>query len=136
MKTSHIIVLVVIAIAAAIIVTTFDSASTYVNFQTAREYAQEGNKNDIHVVGQLTKNESGEIQGLEYNPTQDPNITFLMVTDSTNQTERVTLLKPKPTDIEKTEKIVLNGHYEGDNFIAKDLLMKCPSKYNETEIKE
>ena len=136
MKTSHIIILVVIAIAAAIIVSTFDNASTYVTFSEAEKLALDGDDNEIHVVGELTKDEFGNIVGLEYEPTTDPNKTYFNLIDDSLRVERVVLLKPKPQDIEKSEKIVVIGSYKDKIFVAKDILMKCPSKYNETQIKE
>ncbi len=136
MKTSHIIALVVIAIATAIIVSTFDNASTYVTFAEAKKLALDGDDSDIHVVGQLTKDEQGNVVGLEYQPTKDPNKTFFNLIDDSAQVEQVVLLKPKPQDIEKSEKIVVIGSYKNDVFVAKEILMKCPSKYNENKIEE
>ncbi len=53
-----------------------------------------------------------------------------------SRVEQVVLLKPKPQDIEKSEKIVVIGSYKNDVFVAKEILMKCPSKYNENKIEE
>lgn len=136
MKTSHIIALVIIAIAAAIIVSTFDNASTYVTFAEAKKLSLDGNDEDIHVVGQLTKDEQGNVVGLEYHPTTDPNKTYFTLVDDSAGVEQVILLHPKPQDIEKSEKIVVIGSYNKDVFVAKEILMKCPSKYNENKLEE
>jgi hypothetical protein len=45
--------------------------------------------------------------------------------------KQVVLHKSKPQDFEKSEQIVLIGKMQGDNFHANDILMKCPSKYND-----
>ena len=39
-------------------------------------------------------------------------------------------MKSKPQDFEKSEQIVVIGKMEAGNFVASDILMKCPSKYN------
>ena len=136
MKTSHIIGLVVIAIAIAIIVSTFDNASNYVSFTEAKNLSTEGNNDNIHVVGTLPKDAQGnnDVNSIQYNPTVDPNTTYLQLTDEEGVSEKVALLKPRPTDIEKSEKIVVIGRYQNNTFIAKDILMKCPSKYNENQL--
>lgn len=138
MKVSHIIGLGVVAIAIAIIVSTFDNASNYVSFAEAKALSENGNDNSIHVVGTLPKNSSGDLVAncIEYNPTVDPNTTYLQLLDEEGKSERVALLKPKPTDIEKSEKIVVIGRYQNGSFVAKDILMKCPSKYNENQLEE
>ena len=41
----------------------------------------------------------------------------------------------KPRDIERSEKIVITGRMEGEVFKASKILMKCPSKYVEGEMK-
>ena len=43
----------------------------------------------------------------------------------------VVLHKSKPQDFEKSEQIVLIGKIKDDVFHANDILMKCPSKYND-----
>jgi cytochrome c-type biogenesis protein CcmE len=40
----------------------------------------------------------------------------------------------KPQDFERSEQIVLTGKMKGDEFVATDILMKCPSKYKDEEI--
>jgi cytochrome c-type biogenesis protein CcmE len=65
MKKSHIVILVVIAAAIAIIISTAGDASTYVGFDEAQSMSTAGIKKEIHVVGELKKDTSGEIVGLE-----------------------------------------------------------------------
>lgn len=133
MKKSHILIIVVIAVAIGIIVTTAGDASTYVTFEEAYSMATEGNDNSIHVVGELKKDQSGQVIGI--NPGADRvSFSFLMVDD--NQKEQlVTYKEPMPTDFTKSEKVVVIGKYSGDTFIAEKILLKCPSKYQETELK-
>jgi cytochrome c-type biogenesis protein CcmE len=65
MKKSHIIGIVVIAIAVFVIISTAGDASTYVTFKEAKTLFDEGNDKKVHVVGQLKTSESGEILGVE-----------------------------------------------------------------------
>ena len=39
--------------------------------------------------------------------------------------------QPKPQDFERSEEITMRGYATDSAFIAKEILMKCPSKYNE-----
>jgi cytochrome c-type biogenesis protein CcmE len=73
MKITHIIGIIVIAIAIGIIITSAGSASQYVNFKQAKEMAADGNSDKVHVVGELTKNAQGEVIGVEYDPLKDAN---------------------------------------------------------------
>jgi len=44
----------------------------------------------------------------------------------------VNLAMAKPNDLERSERLVLIGEADANGeFHAKDMLMKCPSKYNE-----
>jgi cytochrome c-type biogenesis protein CcmE len=49
---------------------------------------------------------------------------------------KVTYNGSKPQDFERSEQIVITGKYQGNQFYADKILMKCPSKYNngQTEI--
>ena len=39
--------------------------------------------------------------------------------------------QPKPQDFERSEEITMTGYATDSAFVATDILMKCPSKYNE-----
>ncbi|MGB4928498.1 MAG: cytochrome c maturation protein CcmE [Chitinophagales bacterium] len=41
-----------------------------------------------------------------------------------------------PTDFEKSEDIVLTGSMKENTFYADEMLVKCPSKYQENEIQK
>lgn len=43
-------------------------------------------------------------------------------------------MKAKPQDFERSEQVVLTGKMDGDEFVATEILMKCPSKYKDEEI--
>jgi len=43
--------------------------------------------------------------------------------------KKVVLNKARPQDFDKSEQIVVIGKMNANNFVASDVLMKCPSKY-------
>ena len=133
MKKTHIFILVIIAAAIAIILSTAGDASQYVGFQEARDLAEAGNDKLLHVVGELPKDPDGNIIGMD--ESEKLSFSFELV-DVNNERSRVVYLEPKPTDFERAEKVVVVGKMEGENFKAETILMKCPSKYVETELTE
>ena len=58
--------------------------------------------------------------------------TFYLI-DSEGKESKVIFNGTKPQDFEKSEQLVIVGKMNEDFFIAKDILMKCPSKYNSDE---
>ncbi|MGR3808916.1 cytochrome c maturation protein CcmE domain-containing protein [Jiulongibacter sp. NS-SX5] len=132
MKKSHIIALVVIAVAVAMIISTVGDASTYSDFGAAKKLAEGGNTNDVHVVGELKKDGQGNIMGMVYEPSINPNRFEFMMIDSLQNESKVVFNKPKPQDLERSEKVVVVGSMNLDQqyFEADQILLKCPSKYN------
>jgi cytochrome c-type biogenesis protein CcmE len=122
MKKSHIIGIVVIAIAIAAIMSTVADSSTYASFRTAGENPER----TYHVVGHLEKD-----MPQEYHPEQDADLFSFYLKDNEGVEKKVLLQKAKPQDFEKSEQIVVIGKMQGDDFVAKEILMKCPSKYND-----
>ena len=132
MKNSHILIIVVIAAAIGILVSTAGDASTYVGFGEAYEMATAGNKKDIHVVGELTKDASGNVVGIK---TGLDKVSFSFdLVDESGRKQRVEYNEPMPQDFIKSEKVVVIGRYEGDVFKASKILLKCPSKYQEQNV--
>ncbi|MEQ8554241.1 MAG: cytochrome c maturation protein CcmE [Cyclobacteriaceae bacterium] len=129
MKKSHIFGIVIIAIAIVVIMSTAGDASAYVTFQDAKEMADGGNANKIHVVGKLPKNESGEVIGIQPSPDM-LSFKFEMV-DENNEKQVVYHANPMPTDFLRSEQVVVVGSYKNDKFVAEKILLKCPSKYQE-----
>lgn len=132
MKKTHILAIIVMAIAVVIIISSLGGASQYVNFEQAKAMAENGNRKKIHVIGTLKKDEQGRIIGIEESPDK-LSFTFLMVDD--NQKEQLVYYnEPVPTDFIRSEQVVIVGAYHDDVFVADKILLKCPSKYQETEI--
>jgi len=122
MKKLHIIGLLVIAIAIAVILVSLRNTSTYANFAEAMSNPDK----EYHVVGKLDKS-----QAQIYEPRVNPDEFRFAMTDNNGLTKEVVLHKSKPQDFDKSEQIVLIGQMQGNSFHANDILMKCPSKYNE-----
>ncbi|HAI76389.1 MAG TPA: cytochrome C biogenesis protein [Microscillaceae bacterium] len=131
MKPIHIIGIVVIAIAIAIIVGTIGDASQYVNFEEAAQMAAKGSKKKIHVVGTLQKDAAGKIVGMHYNAQENPNYFSFTMVDQNKNAKQVVYNNPKPADFERSEQVVVVGYFHKDKFVAEKILMKCPSKYQE-----
>jgi cytochrome c-type biogenesis protein CcmE len=132
MKKSHILILVVIAAAVGILISTADDASSYVSFSEAYKLASNGAKKDIHVVGVLKKDAQGNVIGIQTGADR-VSFSFIMIDDNGKE-QTVTYNEPMPADFTKSEKVVVIGSYEGEQFHATKILLKCPSKYQEEKV--
>ena len=122
MKKTHIIAIIVIAIAIGAILSTVSDSSTYSNFSEAKDNPGK----EYHVVGQLNKEAE-----MNYDPEVNANLFAFSMIDNNGEEQRVHFAGSKPQDFERSEQIVLVGKYENDTFQASKILMKCPSKYND-----
>ncbi len=122
MKKSHIVGIVLIAVAVAFILSSVSQSSSYADFADA--FKNPGK--EYHVVGTLDKEAD-----IIYNPENNPNLTQFTMIDKSGQRSTVLLNKSKPQDFERSQSVVLIGKANGDQFIASDMLMKCPSKYKQ-----
>lgn len=95
---------------------------------TYETFASAGQKANRFVVVKVQLDKSVPI---EYNQVKDPNKTFFYAFDKAGKRTKVVYNNSKPTDIEKSEGIVLNGYMRGDHFECTKLQMKCPSKYKD-----
>ena len=132
MKKSHILIIVVIAAAIGIIISTAGDASSYVTFDEAMQLSTAGNKKDIHVVGELKKDENGHVIGIEEGADK-VSFSFLMIDDK-GMEQKVYYNQPMPADFQRSEKVVVIGSYKNDAFQASKILLKCPSKYQEENV--
>lgn len=131
----HLALLIIMAVGIAVIISTSGDASTYVDFKAAKEMADKGENDKVHVVGQLPKSQTGEIEGMFYDPQTDPNFFRFKLVDEGKDVQEVLYFNPKPADFERSEKIVVVGAMKNGKFVADKILMKCPSKYEEGEVK-
>ncbi|MFY0593220.1 cytochrome c maturation protein CcmE [Roseivirga sp.] len=132
MKKSSLIGIVVIAVAIAVIVSTSSNASSYVTFDEAYTLSENGKSNSIHVVGELKKNSAGEVVGI--NPSNDRLTVEFILVDDNQKEQSVFLNSPMPSDLLKSDKVVVIGAYKNDRFMADKVLLKCPSKYEENSL--
>lgn len=134
MKLTHIIGIIVIAVAIGVIASTAGDASVYTTFTKARQMAQNGDEKMIHVVGKVNKDAQGNIADMLYNPAIDPNHFEFTLIDNDNRAQKVVYNSPKPQDFERSEQIVVIGAMEGDHFQCNKILLKCPSKYQDGKL--
>lgn len=100
-----------------------NSISTYVNFEQA-----EGMKG-AHVVG--TWDDSRD-----YGFSVESRKFSFYMKDKAGNVTRVIYPKPKPNNFEQADQLVVIGEMENGVFYANDMLMKCPSKYNNADPSE
>ena len=127
MKKTHILGLALIGIAITVLTLQGSEMSSYATFADALA-AEEGRQ--LKVVGTLAKD-----RPVEYDPVENPNYFTFYMNDEDGEQRRVILQTAKPQDFERSEQIVLTGRMKGDDFLASDMLMKCPSKYKDEEIR-
>ncbi|WP_100628870.1 cytochrome c maturation protein CcmE domain-containing protein [Algoriphagus formosus] len=133
MKKGHLVGIGIIAVAIVIIMTSIGDASSYETFNTALEMKKDGDEKAIHVVGQLKKDAQGEVQGLQVREDKT-SFTFVLV-DNDGTEQEVFYNEPVPADFTRSESVVVIGSYKNEEiFIADKILMKCPSKYQETDV--
>lgn len=127
MKKTHIIAIIVIAVAIGAIISTVSDAATYANFSTALKFPGK----EFQVVGQLNKEKE-----IFYAPEENANQFSFYMLDNNGLEQKVIFNGAKPQDFERSEQVVITGSLEGDQFYADKILMKCPSKYNDGEAGE
>lgn len=124
MKKVHIIAIVIIAVALGVIISTISNSSTYATFNEAKQNPG----STYHVVGKVNK----EIP-FDYNPEINANIFGFNLIDNNGNEVKVLYNGAKPQDFERSEQIVVIGKMDEGTFNCKQILMKCPSKYNGNE---
>jgi len=122
MKKLHIVGIIVIAVAIGVIFVSLKNTSTYADFTEAIANPDK----EFHVVGKLDKSHP-QI----YDPKVNADEFEFTLIDNKGVSKEVVLHKSKPQDFEKSEQIVLIGKMKNNEFHANDILMKCPSKYND-----
>ncbi len=122
MKKLYIVAIVILAVAIGVIMVSLKNTTTYSDFTEASANMDK----EFHIVGKLDKT-----QPQVYDPTINTDEFSFYLTDNKGVTKQVVLHKSKPQDFDKSEQIVLIGKMQNDAFHANDILLKCPSKYNE-----
>ena len=132
MKNLFPIYLIFLSITIIIVISTFADASTYVSFSDAKSLYSVGKKSPIHVVGRLIKNEKNQVIGIKKS---DDNLSFSFeMIDEEGTIENVFYGEPMPPDFILSDQVVVIGSYNDKLFIAKEILLKCPSNYTEDQV--
>lgn len=97
-----------------------DSKIEYVDFAEAKNRYKK-----VEVKGQWLKDKEHRFDHT------NNTFTFWMEDDNKNEM-RVVLDGAKPNNFEVADAIVVKGKVEDGNFMASDVLTKCPSKYEAT----
>jgi cytochrome c-type biogenesis protein CcmE len=123
MKRTNIIILVAIAVSiAALIIFSANDFSTYDTIASAKQ--KQGTF--VHLIAKLDN-----ASPVEYDAIKNPNYLSFYAVDSLGGRTKVVYHSSKPTDLEKSERVVLKGKMQGEVFECKDILLKCPSKYKD-----
>ena len=121
MKKIHIVFLVLIAGAIAVLVSFLHAASTY---ETVAGAKLKAGKN-VSLIGRLDKS-----QPIVFDQ-KSPNYLSFTLVDSLGSSVKVVYNNPKPDNLESSERLVLKGAYKDDHFECREIMMKCPSKYKD-----
>lgn len=130
MKTVNIGLLVGIAVLAMVGLSLFAfwgssmNASKYTTFAEAKATGEE-----VHVVGSWVMQDRQT-----YEPSKDLFSFYLQ--DTTGDVSLVNFYDPMPPNFKSAERVVVQGKYESNVFVADKIFMKCPSKYNNDEFME
>ena len=122
MKKIHIILLVLVAAAIAVLISFLQTATTYDTVDTA--ISKPGKF--VHLMAKLDKT-----QPVEYDALKNPNYLAFTAVDTLGKSVKVIYHNPKPENFEISERLVLKGKYMGDYFDCKSIQTKCPSKYKD-----
>jgi cytochrome c-type biogenesis protein CcmE len=95
---------------------------------TYETFASAAKKSDEFVVIKVQLDKATPI---EYDQVKDPNKTVFYAVDQNGKRSKVLYNNAKPTDIERSEGIDLNGYMRNGYFECTKLQMKCPSKYKD-----
>lgn len=120
MKPKTIVGLVLIVAFSSMLLMNFgQQVGGYMNFAEAEESGTQA-----HVVGMWVDSD-------EFRYDASSNVFTFHMQDDAGNVREVRYGNPKPANFEDAEKLVIEGSAQGDVFIADNILVKCPSKYND-----
>jgi len=122
MKKTHLILLVLIAAAIVVLISYTGDLSSYETIGSAKQ--REGKF--VNLIVKMDKSVP-----VQYDPVKDPNLLQFNVQDSLGGKIAVIYHNTMPTDMEKSERLVLKGKVQGDHFECSAIVLKCPSKYKD-----
>ena len=122
MKKTHIILLILVI--AGIV-----GMSFFVKDLTTQEsFSSAAKKEGKYVVVKVKLDKAAPV---EYDAVKNPNQTVFYAFDHEGKRSKVVYSNSKPTDIERSEGIDLNGYMRDGYFECNKIQMKCPSKYKD-----
>ena len=121
MKKMHIILLI-LAVAGIV------GMSFFVKDLTTQETFASAQKKGKYVVVKVKLDKATPI---EYDAVKNPNLTVFYAVDGDGKRSKVHYSNAKPTDMERSEGIDLNGYMREGFFECNKIQMKCPSKYKD-----
>lgn len=122
MRTKTIIGIVLIIGFTSILLMNFgQQVGGYMNFAEA-----ESSGSKAHVVGDW-------VQDSAFKYDANANVFSFHMKDDNGVVREVHYNHPKPPNFEDAEKIVVEGYARDNVFVAENILVKCPSKYNSAE---
>ncbi len=122
MKTSSIIILVLIAAAIGVLLMYSVDFSTYDTIESAK--LKQGKY--VHLIAKLDKSKP-----VQYDAIKDPNYVSFFAVDSLGGSIQVIYRNTKPAELEQSDRVVLKGKMQGNIFECDNILLKCPSKYKD-----
>ena len=122
MKKIHIILLVLIAGAIAVLITFLKTSTTYDTIDTAMSKPGKF----VHLMARWDR-----AQPMEYDALKNPNYLSFTAIDTLGKSIKVIYHSPKPENFEISERLVLKGKYQDGYFDCDGIQTKCPSKYKD-----
>jgi cytochrome c-type biogenesis protein CcmE len=90
------------------------------------DFVQAGESgSNAHVIGQWVRENH-----FQYD--REPNVFSFDMRDELGNVRRVLYANPKPPNFEDADQLVVEGTMRQDAFLANHILVKCPSKYNDS----
>jgi len=109
---------VVIVIFLILAISSFrESMTPYVNFTEARASGE-----TVQIIGKL-------VPGSSAYDTSRVGLSFQLTSQEGELLPVIYSSGAKPANFEEASEIVVIGKYDGEKFVADQLLVKCPSKY-------
>jgi cytochrome c-type biogenesis protein CcmE len=124
MKIIHIVFLVLIAAAIAVLISFMQTTTTYDTVATAK--AKPGKF--VHLMAKWDKSVP-----LEYDAMKNPNYMSFTAVDTLGEKINVVYHNPKPENFELSDRLVMKGKYEEGKFVCQSIQTKCPSKYTDQD---
>src|SRR6185436_9957114 len=125
MKKIHIVLLVLIVAAIAVLISIMPSSGGLTTYESiANAKSMQGKT--VHIVAKLDKSKP-----IEYDQVKNPNFLSFTAVDSLGGKVKVVYNSAKPDNLEHSERLVMKGKMVGDKFECNNIMMKCPSKYSD-----